>query len=417
MQVVVVGLGHLGTVTVANLLRDGHQVIGIDTNATICDQVARGLSPHREPDVAALIANGHAVGRLSARAAIGDAIEGDMAFVCVGTRGLADGALDLSDVKLAAQRIGAAIRRRLPGLPPMLLVFRCTMPPGAMRHTVLPALTTAAGEAPGTRYELVYNPSFSREGSAVADDLAPARIVIGERQPGGAQALRDLLSRIDVPVFATSFEVAELIKFADNAFHALKVAFANEIGRLAVQSGVAPSELFDLFKADTKLNISGAYLQPGGAFGGPCLPKDVRALAARMRDAGVAAPVVSHIIESNALHLQFLADEIGRRALPPARVLLVGLAFKPGVDDMRESPLVQLAELLLDRGYQLSIYDPDVTRDGPGGNAAPPSPRVAATVRSELDAETAWDLVVLGKTAPDVVRRLGRHPLFAIDRL
>jgi GDP-mannose 6-dehydrogenase len=321
-------------------------------------------------------------------------------------------------VKAAARHLGEAVRQRSPELSPMLLVFRSTMLPGSMNEIVLPAIASAAGEPPGARYDVAYNPEFTREGSAVADYLAPARIVIGERRPGSARLLVNLFGDIKAPIFTTSFEVAELTKFADNTFHALKVTFANEIGRFALQSGVSPGEFFDIFQADTKLNLSAAYLRPGGAFGGSCLPKDVRALAARMNDIGIAAPVIDHILESNSLHTDFLVAEIERRTTPRSRILLVGLSFKTGSDDVRESPLVRVAESLLALGYDLSIYDPDLACDGVVGTHTELPSRLSAAILSQLPEEVAWDLVVVGKKLPSILQTLGAScSLFHIDWL
>ena len=308
--------------------------------------------------VADLIAAGHASGRLSVASSPSEVAEADLAFICVGTRGLADGMLDLSDLKAVARQLGEAIRLRPPAMSPMLFVVRSTIPPGSMDNEVIPAFANGAGEPPGKRYDVAFNPEFTREGSAVADYFAPARIVIGERRPGSTQVLRDVLRGIEAPTVATSFDVAALTKLVDNAFHALKVAFANEIGRFALASGISPGEVSDLFLADTKLNLSAAYLRPGGAFGGPCLRKDVRALAGYMQKVGIVAPVIGHIWESNLSHIDFIIATIASRALPPSRILLIGLSFKSGTDDVRESPFVTLAESLLDRGYDLSIYDP-----------------------------------------------------------
>lgn len=415
MRIVVCGLGHVGSVTIACLLRDGHDVVGIDTNDATHGLVARGFPPIHEPGVAGLIAAGHASGRLSVATGTGELADADMVIVCVGTPGLANGALDLAEVKAAALFAGEVVRQRAHERPPMLVAFRCTMLPGSMAKTVLPAIMAAAGEEPGRRYEAVYNPEFMREGSAVADYFAPARIVIGERRPGTAGVLLELYSGIDAPVFTSSFEVAELAKYADNAFHALKVAFANEIGRYALQSGIPPAAVFDLFVADTKLNLSPLYLRPGGAFGGPCLPKDVRAIAAHMRAIGVAAPVIGHILESNSAHTDFLVAEIERRVAPRSRILLVGLSFKAGTDDLRESPLVDLAGSLLDRGHDLAIYDPDLV----GGVAGARLPsRLSTIILPELPPSAVWELVVVGKTYPGIEEAVGkRTTVLHIDRL
>ena len=219
--------------------------------------------------------------------------------------------------------------------------------------------------------------------------------MVGEGRPRSRQILLDLHPGIEAPIFSTSFEVAELTKLADKSFHALKVAFANEVGRFALSSGISPSEVFGIIQADTKLNLSSAYLRPGGAFGGPCLTKDVRALAASMDNAGVTAPVLGHINESKASHANFLVSEIERRLAPRSRVLLLGLSLKPGTDDVRESPFLALAEQLLSRGHALSIYDPDLCGDGASrGRMSLPS-HLSAYVLPQLPAELAFDLVVV----------------------
>jgi GDP-mannose 6-dehydrogenase len=336
-------------------------------------------------------------------------------MVCVGTPERADGAADLSEVVAAARRLGEAVRRRPSSPSPLLFVFRSTMLPGSMRNAILPAILAAAGEPPGPRYEVAYSPEFTREGSAVEDYLHPARIVIGERETGTAGVLRQLLAPIDAPVFATTFEVAELTKYSDNVFHALKIAFANEIGRYAISAGMRSTEVSDIFLADTKLNLSAAYLRPGSAFGGPCLPKDVRALSVHFREHGIAAPIVAHILESNAQHEEFIFAEVARRAGPGDRVLLSGLSFKAGTRDLRESPLVTLGVFLLDRGCALSIYDPDLASESASGRLDIAPHRLAAVLLSEPPEQTNWDLVVVGKNFPDLAPALRNSPVIRLD--
>jgi GDP-mannose 6-dehydrogenase len=336
--------------------------------------------------------------------------DAELVFVCVGTPASSDGSLDLSSLKRAARELGNAVRARSPELAPILLVFRSSMLPGSMESFVLPEIAEAAGAPAGVGYEVVYHPEFIREGSAVADYLAPARIVIGERQQGSAAALLTLYQQIDAPIFMTSLAVAELVKFADNSFHALKICFANEIGRFAIRAGISPADIFSIFTADTKLNLSASYLRPGGAFGGPCLLKDVGALAAGMRDAGIDAPVIDGMIESNSLHADFIIEEIGRRAPPGCRMLLVGLSFKAGTDDIRDSPLVRLAEYLLDRGHDLAIYDPDILDDmsiGAPARAFAELPSRLSSVVLRTPPSGSWDLIVLGKNHLDTEQLFG----------
>ena len=420
MRIAVVGLGHVGIVTAAALLRDGHHIIGVESDDRIRDCAARGQSPFREPEVASLIAEGRATERFSVSSSVADVIDANLVFVCVGTRGLPNGELDLSDVTTSARDIGKIVGRRSTELPPIVIAFRSTMLPGSMNQFVLPTITAAAGEEPGRRYEVAYVPEFGREGSAVADHFDPARIVIGERQPGSAQLLRLLFSDFDVPTFVTSFEVAELAKFADNSFHALKVAFTNEIGRFAVRTGASPSDVFDIFRADTKLNISSAYLRPGGAFGGPCLKKDVRALATRMNAVGIAAPVLNNVLASNELHTDFLVEEIAARSQPPSRLLLIGVSFKTGTDDVRDSPLVTLAEALLDRGYDLSIYDPDLDYDAEttGHHDGKLPVHLAKILLRRLPNFSDWELVIVAKHGSKTNRFTHRAgAVFRIDQL
>jgi GDP-mannose 6-dehydrogenase len=219
-----------------------------------------------------------------------------------------------------------------------------------------------------------------------------------------------LYQQTDAPIFMTSLAVAELVKFADNSFHALKICFANEVGRFAIRAGISPTDIFDIFTADTKLNLSASYLRPGGAFGGPCLLKDVGALAAGMRGAGIDAPVIDGIIESNSVHADFIIQEIERRAPAGCRMLLVGLSFKAGTDDLRDSPLVRLAESLMDRGHDLAIYDPDILDDVSAGTTGRAftqlSSRLSSLVLRTLPSAN-WDLIVLGKNHLDTERLFG----------
>jgi GDP-mannose 6-dehydrogenase len=418
MKIVVLGLGYVGCVTAACLLKIGHTVVGVEVDGRVRNLVANGKSPIHEPDVGDLIAQGHAAGRLTVVTDMADAAEADLVIVCVGTPGQANGALDLSAIRAATASVGAMLRARERAREAMLIVFRSTMLPGSMTDIVLPAIAAAAGEEPGSLYDVAYNPEFIRLGSAVADYFAPSRIIIGERLAGTTQLLLNLYAGIDAPVFRTTFETAELAKYADNAFHALKVAYANEIGRVALRSGICPAELFELFRADDKLNLSARYLRPGGAFGGPCLPKDVRALSAYVDEVGIAAPVLRHILKSNEAHTEFLIAEIERRVAPRSRILLMGLSFKPGSGELRESPLVTLAQTLRDRGHDLAVYDPDVARanggDGPNGLA----PEIAAITLPELPDDADFDLVVVGKMSAAVAEVAGgRSPVFRIDTL
>jgi GDP-mannose 6-dehydrogenase len=361
MKILVLGLGYVGSTMTACLAKGDHAVVGIDKSASKVAAVAEGRSPVREPGVAELLKASLDRGLLSTATGIGDhVLDADVAMVCVGTPARADGSLETSFVGAVAEELGTALRRRPAEAAPLLCVFRSTMLPGTMENLVLPALAAAAGAPPGARYEVAFNPEFLRESVAIADYFQPSRIVIGERHPGATQRLRGLYDGIVAPLFEVPFRVAEMIKMVDNTFHALKVAFANEIGRVAAAAEVDIDQLVTMFLADRKLNISEAYLRPGVPFGGSCLPKDVGALCAFASRHDVVLPLIGQVMPSNAAHQAALNRRV-LDALPPgAAVLLVGVTFKANTDDLRESPLVYLARSILDRGHSLAIYDPDL---------------------------------------------------------
>ncbi len=397
MRVLICGLGYVGSVTAACLLADGHHIVAADTDVTVLALVAVGQSPVSEPGVGEIFAKGRATGNLTVSDGLREIADVDIALICVGTDGDQDGLLKLDDLDAAVQSSGVAVRARALERGPLHIAVRSTVLPGTMAGRVLPALAAAAGEPAGARYVLAYNPEFMREGTGVADFRAPSRIVIGGPEGAGAQLL-ELYRGIRAPRFETSFEVAEAIKFADNSFHAVKVAFANEIGRFASSHGIDAGTLFELFRADTKLNISDKYLVPGVGFGGSCLPKDVRALVADMRRRGIEAPLLQGVVDSNQRHEDFLFERIAGQVAPGARVLLVGLTYKAGSSDLRGSQLLALARRLSDAGYELSVYDPDLA--GP-----PPDLRLIEI----LPPTEEWDLVVFGKPLHAAADRPAAH--------
>lgn len=423
MNIVICGLGYVGATTTACLLKDGHAVVGIDPDARKLADMAAGRSPVSEPGVTELLAQGVAEGRLTVSAEMGEALnDADMAFVCVGTPPTQAGGLDLSQIIAVTRELGQAVAARPEDAARILLVIRSTIPPGTMEETIIPALTAAAGMPLGDRYEIAFNPEFLRESSAIEDYYAPAKIVIGEREPGITGRLGGIYQAIEAPVFELPFAAAEMTKLTDNAFHALKVAFGNEVGRLALDLGVDPQPVMGAFVADRKLNISPLYLRPGGAFGGSCLPKDVRAINALAGARGVDVPVLGAALESNEAHKAFLAQRVMERLAPGDTVLLLGLSFKSATDDMRESPLVDLAETLIGKGYDLKIHDPDLKgRTLIGANLRHIEERLPHL--SRLLVEDVADvprpaLVVLGKPMPAVEAALdGGLPLIDLVRL
>ena len=423
MKIVVFGLGYVGATATACLLRDGHTVIGIDVSTDKAAMIESGVSPVSEPGLDELLAAGRDAGRLSATTDIGRHLDdADIAMVCVGTPSLPSGGLDLTQVSAVSAELAAALKTRDADREPLIIAYRSTMYPGAMEDIVLPALIEAAGEAPGTRFEAVLNPEFLRESTAIQDYYAPSRVVVGEREPGVTRRMLGVYDHIDAPFFELPYRTAEMVKLSDNGFHALKVVFANEIGRLALEFDVDPEPLIDVFLSDIKLNISPYYLRPGGAFGGSCLPKDVRAISVLAGIRGVELPVMSNVINSNEAHKRYLADRVMRHLEPGGSVLLIGLTFKAETDDLRESPLIDLAEALVGKGYDLKIYDPDLkNRELVGANLAYVQqrlPHLSRLLVEDVDAAGDVSLVVVGKGVGIDRDSLGKQvPVVDIDRL
>ena len=360
LHIAIMGLGYVGATTAACLLKAGHHVYGIDINPEKVAMVGMGRSPVVEPLVEEFLQDGLAAGRLLSGSSIAPWLDRiDLVLICVGTPARADGKLEMVHLLEVTRQLGRQIRERQAS-GSLLVVFRSTMAPGTMERLALPTLEDAAGEPPGQLYEVAFNPEFLRELTAVKDYHAPPKIVVGERFKGVSQRLKGIYDTLDAPFFEVGFAAAEMVKFVDNCFHALKVAFANEIGRVAIAKGIDPQLVADMFLADTKLNISPAYLRPGGPFGGSCLPKDLSAMLAVAREAGVQVPVLGGAKESNAVHGAWLAQAVQARLAPPGPILLMGLSFKAGTDDLRNSPLLELAEALLDAGYDLRVFDPDL---------------------------------------------------------
>jgi len=356
MRISVFGLGYVGTVTSACLAAEGHEVIGVDRNAGKVEALDAGRAPIIEAGIDRLIASGHEAGRLRATLDPAEAIRrSDLSIVCVGTPSESNGSLNLSYVRAVCGEIGAALADK--GRPHDV-VIRSTILPGTMRSLVVPALEAASGRKVGGDLRVVFNPEFLREGSAVHDFHHPPKTVIGEVEPGAGDRLLELYAKLEAPVFRTSIEVAEMVKYVDNTWHALKVGFANEIGSLAKALSIDGHEVMKIFCQDTKLNLSPYYLRPGFAFGGSCLPKDVRALRYRAKTLDVETPILSSILASNEAHIQRGLDLVlaqGRR-----RVGVLGFSFKAGTDDLRESPIVELIERLIGKGYELAVYDASV---------------------------------------------------------
>jgi GDP-mannose 6-dehydrogenase len=336
----------------------GHEVVGVDLDEGKVDLFARGHAPVLEPHIDQLVAAVWRSGRLRGtpdlQAAVADT---DMTFVCVATLRNADGSQEISAVESVVQSIGEAIARKKAFHS---VVIRSTVIPGTTRDRITKLLEYATGGAAGERFGLANNPEFTREGSAVADFRAPSRIVIGEIDAQTGDRLASIYSGIGAPIFRTSVEVAETIKYADNSWHALKVVFANEIDTISRFVGIDSSNVMDIFCADKDLNISSAYLKPGFAFGGPCLPKDVDVLNYWCRSNGLDVPVLAHITASNEQVIARVTSQMLTSGL--TRIAVLGLAYKPGVCDLRGSPIAALVQRLLDAGRTVRAFDPDVSR-------------------------------------------------------
>lgn len=359
MNVVVVGLGYVGSVTSACFAAAGNQVVGVDVSAHKVDQLNKAISPVHEPDLDRLIQKGISTGTLKATTRLEDAWdEGDVFIVSVGTPTGPSGDVRLDFVTSVAREIGALMRTTDEF---KVVVITSTVPPGTLRNVVQPLMEEVSGKIAGLDFGLAFSPEFLREGTAVDDFSKPERVVIGADDPESTAKLRQLFGSFTSDPVITSPEVAESVKFAANAWHALKVAFANEIGRTCAANGVDSHDVMEIFKSDKKLNISDKYLTPGFAFGGSCLPKDVRTLTYRARSQGVRVPVLEALLPSNEEHLAFALREI--EALAPRRISVMGLAFKADTDDLRESPAVPLVEALIGRGYEVCIFDEQIQLD------------------------------------------------------
>ncbi|MDK9696951.1 MAG: nucleotide sugar dehydrogenase [Siculibacillus sp.] len=355
MKIAIFGLGYVGLTAAACLTRQGHDVVGIDVAEAKVKAVNAGATPITEPGLDELIAEAVAAGRLRATTEVGDVLDDrDVAIVCVGTPSAPDGSHDMSHIAGVTRQIARALRS--PRDVPLTVVYRSTVRPGTIETLVTP-IFAAASPDPQNRVELVYNPEFLRESVAIRDFFSPPKIVVGTVDGRPSANVERLNAGLEAPTFHTGFREAEFTKFVDNTFHALKVAFANEIGRLCLELGISAASVHEIFVADTKLNISPYYLRPGGAFGGSCLPKDVRALRHIAGEVGATTPIIDNVLRSNEAHKEFLFAHATAGLAPAARVLMVGLAFKPDSDDLRESPGVDLARRLLQSGFALSIWD------------------------------------------------------------
>jgi len=353
----VFGLGYVGCVSAACLAEEGNEVIGVDVNPTKVEIINKGKSPIIEEGINELMAKVVKAGRLSATTDSERAVnESDLSLVCVGTPSNQNGSLHLRHVEQVCREIGAAMKHKQGR---HIVVIRSTMLPGTIQNTVVPALEETSGKKAVKDFGICINPEFLREGSSLKDFYSPPFTLIGADDEETVAAVRSLYTKITAQVHVTSLKTAEMVKYVCNCFHALKVSFANEIGNLCKALQIDSHEVMHVFCQDTKLNLSPYYLKPGFAFGGSCLPKDLRAINYKAKELDVEVPVLSSILPSNRLQIERAVDMVAQTGRK--RVGVLGFSFKAGTDDLRESPMVTLIETLIGKGFHLAIYDRDVS--------------------------------------------------------
>ena len=402
MKISILGLGYVGCVSAACLASEGHDVIGVDVNPTKVEIVSRGESPIVESGMSDLIKAMVDSRRLRTTTNTKEAIDNsDLSLICVGTPSNANGSLDLSYVERVCQEIGGALKTKSQS---HTVVIRSTMLPGTIESVVVPALEQYSGKTAGKDFGVCINPEFLREGTSLKDFYAPPFTLIGAEDEASANVVRGLYAKIEAPVFVTAIKTAEMVKYVCNCFHALKISFANEVGNLCKSLGIDSHDVMEIFCQDTKLNLSTYYLKPGFAFGGSCLPKDLRAINYKAKQLDVSVPVLSSLLESNRLQVERaieMALNSGRK-----RIGVLGFSFKAGTDDLRESPMVALIEALIGKGMQLAIYDRDVSLARLFGANKEfierGIPHIAQLMRSTIDEvlETS-DVLIIGNKAEE----------------
>ncbi len=356
MKISIFGLGYVGAVSLACLARDGHEVTGVDIDATKLKLIGEGKSPIVESGIMELIGEVVAAGRVAVtddpEAAIRDT---ELSFVCVGTPSLPNGDQDLSALRRLAEQIGTALKSKQ---APHTVVIRSTVQPGTTNHEVLPLLEEHSGKKAGKDFFVCFQPEFLREGTSIKDYDNPPMTVVGASDAAAIKQLRQLFEDLPCDFIETDVRTAETLKYACNTFHALKISFANEIGRICQALGADSHRVMDLLCEDKQLNISRAYLRPGFAFGGSCLPKDLRALLYMAKRDDVDVPMLSALLPSNRIHVEHALELVLKQQ--ERDVGVIGLSFKSGTDDLRESPMVTLVEHMIGKGLNLKIYDPEV---------------------------------------------------------
>jgi len=356
LNIAIIGLGYVGCVSAACLASTGHNVIGVDISPDKVDLINAGKSPIIEKDIDKLVSDAVSAGKLSATSEVGTAIsKSDLSMICVGTPSRPNGSLELEYIRNSVADVAQALKGRSEF---HVVTIRSTMLPGTLENVVLPLLEEKSGRKVGNDIGLCVNPEFLREGTAIADYRNPPFTLVGAWDEQSASPLRQVYGDLDKPFLQVDIRVAEMVKYSCNIFHALKVGFANEIGVMCKELQIDSHKVMDIFKQDTELNISTSYLTPGFAFGGSCLPKDLRAVTHKAKELDVSIPILESILPSNQIHINRAFELVQQTGCK--KIGILGLSFKAGTDDLRESPIVQLAEKLLGKGYEISIYDANV---------------------------------------------------------
>jgi GDP-mannose 6-dehydrogenase len=405
VKVSIMGLGYVGAVSCGCFARDGHDVIGVDVNPDKVQMIADGKAPIIEDEIGDIIDAGVKSGKLRASSDVRQAVlDTELTIISVGTPSQPNGSIDLIAIERVCEEIGAAIGEKADR---HLVVVRSTVLPGSVRKIVIPTLEKASNKKAGEGFAVCFNPEFLREGSSVRDHYDPPFTLIGCDDEADGKRASALYAGVKGDVLYSSIEAAELVKYACNAFHALKITFANEMGILAQSAGVDSHQVMDLVCKDTKLNISARYMKPGFAFGGSCLPKDLRALLYQGKRNDIELPLLAAIMESNRTQIERAVEMIV--ALKKKKVGLLGLSFKHGTDDLRESPLVTLAERLIGKGYDLRIYDQYISMTRlVGANKKyieKEIPHISSLLVTDFDAIVGHsDILVIGNGAPEFDR-------------
>jgi GDP-mannose 6-dehydrogenase len=409
LSVSIFGLGYVGSVSAACFASMGHRVIGVDVSRAKVEMLDSGRTPIIEARMSELVAEAKKRGLLRATTDATEAVlNSDVSFVCVGTPSLKNGKLDLSHIESVAREIGAAIRQKK---APHIFVLRSTVLPGTTETVVLPILEKESGKKCGQDFTVCYNPEFMREGSAVADFLNPPYTILGASDSNHLAPLRELYKDVPATLYETTIPVAEMVKYFSNCYHALKVGFANEMGTMCKHLGVDAQAVTKIFTSDTKLNISSAYLSPGFAFGGSCLPKDLRAITYKAKELDLKLPVLESLMPSNAEHVDRAVDMV--MSTGKKKIAQLGLSFKAGTDDLRESPQVQLIKRLMGEGLEVRVWDEDVSLGRLAGAnrqyIEEVIPHIGSVLSADLEAVLRnAEVVILGNKSASK-ERLAKH--------